>query len=157
LIQTTLGPGVNRLADSFARAGYIVVAPDMFNGSPAPGDINVPGFNTTEFLAKHGPNATDPIVAAAVKYMRGTLGLTRVGATGYCFGGKYSFRAGGLNGSAEAKGADVVFAAHPSLLVDGEIVAVGGPASVAAAGKFHPLAMSRTRLFSGKGTRSGGC
>ena len=88
------------------------------------------GFNTTAFLALHGQAQTDPLVAKGVAYLRKTLGLTRVGATGYCFGGKYSFRAVGPQG-----GADVAFAAHPSLLEDAEISAVKGAVGVAAAGE----------------------
>ncbi|KAF6832749.1 dienelactone hydrolase family protein [Colletotrichum plurivorum] len=116
------------LSDSFARAGYISVAPDLFDGKPAPEDINVPGFNTTQFLAQHGPNITDPIVANAVDYLRKELGVAKVAVTGYCFGGRYTFRE-----LAPGKGADVGFAAHPSLLTDDEIKAIVGPASVAAA------------------------
>ncbi|OAA58487.1 dienelactone hydrolase [Niveomyces insectorum RCEF 264] len=127
------------LADSFARAGFVTVAPDLFGGHPAPGDINVPGFNTTAFLAAHGANQTDPIVAAGLAYLRDTLGLSRIGATGYCYGGRYAFRAGGpLLGTANTTAgagavAHAVFAAHPSMLSDDEIAAIQGPASVAAA------------------------
>ncbi|KAI4859812.1 alpha/beta-hydrolase [Hypoxylon rubiginosum] len=117
------------LADSFGRAGYLTVAPDMFNGTPAPGDINgQPDFNVTEFLAEHSPEATDPILATAVDFMRTELGVKKVVVTGYCFGGRYAFRM-----LAEGKGADVGFAAHPSLLEDAEISAIAGPASIAAA------------------------
>lgn len=119
------------LADSFARAGYVVVAPDLFDGEPAPEDLDQPGFNTTEFLAAHSPDVTDPIIAAAVQYMREDLGLDKIAATGYCFGGRYAFRF-----LAEGKGADVAFAAHPSALQDSEIEAITGAVSVAAAGKF---------------------
>lgn len=119
---------MHRLTDSFARAGYISVAPDLFAGKPAPNDINVPGFNTTQFLAAHGPNVTDPIIANAVKYLKEELGVSKVAVTGYCFGGRYAFRE-----LAEGKGANVAFAAHPSLLTDDEIKAITGPASVAAA------------------------
>ncbi|EQB53655.1 dienelactone hydrolase [Colletotrichum gloeosporioides Cg-14] len=122
LAQNTL------LTDSFARAGYISVAPDLFDGKPAPNDINVPGFNTTQFLAAHGPNVTDPIIANAVKYLKEELGVSKVAVTGYCFGGRYAFRE-----LAAGKGANVAFAAHPSLLTDDEIKAITGPASVAAA------------------------
>ncbi|KAI1759204.1 alpha/beta-hydrolase [Hypoxylon sp. FL1150] len=117
------------LADSFGRAGYLTVAPDMFNGTPAPGDINgQPDFNVTEFLAIHSPEETDPILATAVDFMRTELGVTKVVVTGYCFGGRYVFRM-----LAEGKGVDVGFAAHPSLLEDVEISAITGPASIAAA------------------------
>ncbi|KAK0718511.1 dienelactone hydrolase, partial [Lasiosphaeria miniovina] len=121
------------LADSFARAGYLVVAPDLFNGAPAPNDLNTPGFDTGAFLGLHGPAATDPIIAAAVAYVQATADGTakapvRIGATGYCFGGRYAFRT-----AAAGRGAVAAFAAHPSLLEDGEILGVKGPASVAAA------------------------
>lgn len=110
----------------------MTVAPDLFNGTPAPGDINVPGFNTTTFLNSHGPAQTDPIVAAGIAYIR-SLGITRIGATGYCYGGRYAFRAGGNLTSPQGGGAHAVFAAHPSMLTDEEISAIQGPASVAAA------------------------
>lgn len=128
-LQIPMLTRIASLSDSFARAGYISVAPDLFNGSPAPNDINIPGFNTTAFLAQHGPNVTDPIIANSIKYLREELGVSKVAVTGYCFGGRYSFRV-----LAEGKGADVGFAAHPSLLTDEEITAITGPASVAAAG-----------------------
>ncbi|KAI1080893.1 dienelactone hydrolase [Whalleya microplaca] len=117
------------LADSFGRAGYITVAPDLFNGTPAPGDINgQPEFNLTKFLDDHRPEITDPIIATAVTYLRETAGVQKVLATGYCFGGRYTFRV-----LAEGQGVDVGFAAHPSMLEDAEISAITGPASVAAA------------------------
>ncbi|CAJ2509482.1 Uu.00g145080.m01.CDS01 [Anthostomella pinea] len=119
------------LADSFGRAGYLTIAPDLFNGTPSPVDINgtgTPGFNTTAFLAAHGPEVTDPIIATAIDYLRTALNVTKVVTTGYCFGGRYAFRV-----LAEGKGVDVGFAAHPSLLEDAEIAAITGPASVAAA------------------------
>ncbi|KAI1385910.1 alpha/beta-hydrolase [Hypoxylon trugodes] len=118
------------LADSFGRAGYLTVAPDMFNGTPAAADINVPtpGFNAQGFIEDHAPNVTDPILATAIDFMRTELKVKKIVATGYCFGGRYAFRL-----LAEGKGASVGFAAHPSFLEDGEISAITGPASIAAA------------------------
>lgn len=115
------------LADSFARAGYLTVAPDFFNGTPAPLDLNNPNFNTTAFLAAHGPSVADPITATAVDYIRNVLGIKRIAATGYCYGGRYSMR---LAGSGAAGAA---FAAHPSAWEDGEVTAIQGPLSIAAA------------------------
>ncbi|KAL2181140.1 dienelactone hydrolase family-domain-containing protein [Thermothelomyces heterothallicus CBS 202.75] len=115
------------LADSFARAGFLVVAPDLFDGEPAPADFGTPGFNITDFILQHGPNATDPIVDVGLAYL-GETGVDKIAATGYCFGGRYAFRL-----LAAGKGVDAGFAAHPSLLEDREITAITNPISVAAA------------------------
>lgn len=119
------------LADSFARAGYLTVAPDMFNGTPRKIDIDVSNLSTAQFLAAHAEDDTDAIIAKAVGYIRDTAGEdVRIGATGYCFGGRYAFRTTTAEG-----GAHVAFAAHPANLADDEITGVVGPASVAGAGK----------------------
>lgn len=99
----------------------------MFNGTPAPMDFDTPGFNATEFTIAHGPNATDPILDTAVAYLK-TTGVEKIAATGYCYGGRYTFRM-----LAAGRGVDAGFAAHPSLLEDSEIMAITRPISVAAA------------------------
>jgi dienelactone hydrolase len=117
------------LADSFGKAGYLTVAPDLFDGKPAPGDINGdPDFNVTEFLNAHGPSVTDPLVATAIEYLRTELQVKKIAVTGYCFGGRYTFRF-----LADGKGADAGFTAHPSLLQDDEVLAITKPVSIAAA------------------------
>lgn len=122
-----------RLSDSFARAGFITVAPDMFNGQPAPSDLNDPTFDTAAFLAAHGPNVTDPIIDKAITYMRNNFNFTKLAVTGYCYGGRYSFRYVDPKRTIKA---DVAFAAHPSAWEDNEVSTIGAPISVAAAGKF---------------------
>lgn len=87
----------------------------------------MPGFNTTAFLAKHTPVETDPIIAKTIDHLR-TLGIKKIGLTGYCFGGRYAFRFVAPN-----KGGDAAFTAHPSLLENGEINAIKAPAAIAAA------------------------
>lgn len=67
-----------RLADSFGRAGFLTVAPDLFNGTPSPMDLNQPGFNVTQFLAAHGPETTDPLIDVAVKYLKETVGVSKI-------------------------------------------------------------------------------
>lgn len=120
------------MVDSFAQAGFLTIAPDLFNGQPAPSDLNNPGFNSTAFLAAHGPDVTDPIIDVAVNYFRNTLNVTKLAVTGYCFGGRYSFR---YTDPARTLKADVAFAAHPSAWQDEEISTIGAPTSVATAGK----------------------
>lgn len=125
----------NSLADSFGRAGFLTVMPDLFQGKPAPEDINgTPNFNVTQFLNDHRPEITDPIIASTIRHMRETLKVDKIAVTGYCFGGRYSFRF-----IAEGKGADVGFAAHPSLLQDAEVTAIAKPVSLACARKPLPI------------------
>ncbi|KAM0331586.1 hypothetical protein ACHAQA_003265 [Verticillium albo-atrum] len=113
------------LADSFARAGFLTVLPDLFNGDPAPHDIT---FDAADFLSRHNVNTTDPIVETTINYIRNKLKVKHIAVTGYCFGGRYAFRF-----LAKGRGADVGFAAHPSLLQDDEVLAIDNPASIAAA------------------------
>jgi dienelactone hydrolase len=103
----------------------------MFDGEPAPADLNTPGFNATEFLAAHGPEVADPKIDDAIAYAKKECGEDcKIALTGYCYGGRYAFRF-----VADGKGGDVAFAAHPSALQDDEVLDIKGPASVAAAGK----------------------
>ena len=60
------------------------------------------------------------------------MNVTRIGAVGYCFGGKYAFRFLDDSLSPEQR-VDAAFTAHPSLLEDEEILAIQGPVSVAQA------------------------
>ncbi|KAL9567139.1 hypothetical protein ACKAV7_008908 [Fusarium commune] len=113
------------LVDNFAKEGFVVAAPDLFQGNPAK---ETPDFNITEFLAKHPPSVTDPIVTKAINYLRNELKVNSIAATGYCYGGRYVFRSLGQNGKA-----DIGFTAHPSLLATDEIEAVRKPVSIAGA------------------------
>lgn len=117
------------------------MAPDLFNGQPAPSDLNNPSFNSSAFLAAHGPEVTDPIIDNAIDYLRNTLNVSKVAVTGYCFGGRYSFR---FTDQSRTLKADVAFAAHPSAWVDEEVSAIGAPTAVAAAGKFQILVLAFT-------------
>lgn len=105
----------------------------MFNGQPAPSDLNNPSFNSTAFLAAHGPDVTDPIIETAITYLRSSLNVSTIAVTGYCFGGRYSFR---FVDPARTLKADVAFAAHPSAWNDTDVSAIGAPVSVATAGEF---------------------
>lgn len=76
----------------------------------------------------HLPNRVDPVVEVTIKHMRDDLGVKKIGAVGYCFGGKYVARF-----LAKGKGVDVGYTAHPSFVDAEELKGIAGPISIAAA------------------------
>jgi len=125
------------IADQFAANGYWVVMPDLFQGDAI--ELNQLGggnFDIMAWLTKGGPegkghlpDTVDPIVEKTLAYMK-EQGAKRIGAVGYCFGGKYVARF-----LAEGKGVDVGFTAHPSFVDEAELRGMTGPLSIAAAGE----------------------
>jgi dienelactone hydrolase len=85
------------LADNFAAQGYTVLIPDIFNGDALKLNRSGP-FDLLKWIAEgstgdnpHTPAAVDPIVLKSIKALR-DLGVTKIGAVGYCFGAKVSKR-----------------------------------------------------------------
>jgi dienelactone hydrolase len=84
------------IADQFAANGYTTIVLDLFNGDPVP--LNRPeGFDLQRWIKEgsdgknpHTAEAIDPVVVAAVKYLKSKHGAKKVGAVGYCFGAKVS-------------------------------------------------------------------
>jgi dienelactone hydrolase len=108
----------------------LVVEPDYFRGDPAPADLVTPGFNMASWINKHPTSDIDSIIESTIKYMKGELGVKRIGTVGYCFGGKYVARI-----LAKGKGIDAGFVAHPSRMENSEIQAISAPLSIGAAGE----------------------
>lgn len=112
--------------------------PDLFNKDPIP--LNKPGdFDLMAWLTKgtggnnpHTYEAVDPIVDAAISYLRKEKNIKKIGAVGYCFGGKYVVRYLGAS-SVKGGGIDVGYTAHPSFVDEDELAAIGGPLSISAA------------------------
>ncbi|PYI21375.1 dienelactone hydrolase family protein [Aspergillus japonicus CBS 114.51] len=116
------------LADEYAANGYLCVIPDLFNGDAIPvAEMEAGKFDIGAWFPNHQPANVDPIVEAAVKYVKGDLGVKRLAAVGYCFGAKYVCRF-----MKEGK-VDVGFNAHPSFVTHEELGAITGPLSIAAA------------------------
>ncbi|KAJ5544555.1 hypothetical protein N7535_007047 [Penicillium sp. DV-2018c] len=120
-------PNAQLLADEFANNGYLCVLPDIFQGD----QIDVEEMNSGKvdlptWLPKHQPEQVQPAIDSTIKYMRETLGVKKIGAVGYCFGGKYVARY--LDGRIDAG-----YTAHPSFITKEELAAIKGPFSIAAA------------------------
>lgn len=122
----------------------MTIAPDMFAGEALSVDINLPGIDFGAFIGRHNPSTQDPIIARAIAYARAQPGITKVAVTGYCWGGRYSFRF-----LAAGKGADAAFAAHPSLLMDDEITSITKPVAVAYAEVDEMLLPARRSQMEG--------
>ncbi|KAG9206398.1 hypothetical protein G6514_003229 [Epicoccum nigrum] len=121
-------PNVQLIADQFAANGYYTIIPDVFRGNeipfPMPSDFDFPSWKANKMPRE---NDVDPIFKETIKYLRGELGVRRLGGVGYCFGGKYVCRwlkPGGL---------DAGFTAHPSFVEVEELKGIQGPFSIAAA------------------------
>ncbi|KIW00050.1 uncharacterized protein PV09_08397 [Verruconis gallopava] len=119
------------LADDFAAAGYTTVIPDIFHGDPVPADALGPQakapFDLMKWFHSHPPERVEPVLQAAIKGMKEEYGVKKLGAVGYCFGGRYVVRFLG-NGLIDAG-----FGAHVSFVSDEEFDAVKGPLSLACA------------------------
>lgn len=102
--------------------------PDQFHGDAIP--LNrPPGLDLPKWLKGppgHLSKRVDPIIEACLQEMK-RLGCQKIGAAGYCFGAKYvvrHLRPGSINAG---------FCAHPSFVDKGELAAIEGPLSIAAA------------------------
>lgn len=119
---------VQLIADQFAANGYFVTIPDLFDGDVVP--HNPPAdFDISKWVKEHLPQVptVDAKVEKIIKHMRGELGVKKLGAVGYCFGGKYAIR------WLKPGSADASYVAHPSFVAAEELEAISGPLSIAAA------------------------
>ena len=97
------------LADDFARNGFKVIMPDVFDDDPAPVDAFNPGstFNLMEWFGKHPFTRAHVIIRAVLDALKAD-GVTKIGSLGYCYGGRLCFDL------AFAGDVHVVAASHPS-------------------------------------------
>jgi dienelactone hydrolase len=130
---------IHSLADSIAKAGYLVVMPDLFRGEPVPADaLSNPALNYSlpEWQQRHPLADIESVIDTTLNSLRTTYNASKIGSVGYCFGGKYVARY-----LAEGKGIDAGFTAHPSNTQPEEWDAVASPISIA----FGDLDQSNTR------------
>ncbi|GAD93966.1 dienelactone hydrolase family protein [Paecilomyces variotii No. 5] len=122
------------IADAFAENGYFVMVPDLFDNDAIPlnrpGDFDLQAWKSGKYHPKgvaHGPESVDPIVDTCVAEMRSKYGIKKVGAVGYCFGGKYVVR------HLKPGKIDAGYTAHPSFVDSEELRNIKGPLSISAA------------------------
>jgi dienelactone hydrolase len=80
------------LADDFAANGFRTIIPDYLNGDAIPPDALSPGqsFDISKWFPNHTAEKTRPTIDKVVEALK-SEGVTELAATGYCFGGRYTF------------------------------------------------------------------
>ena len=77
------------LADEYANNGYLTIIPDIFQGDQiSVSDMSSGKADLPTWLKSHQPEHVEPVIESTIKYARETLGVKKIGAVGYCFGGK---------------------------------------------------------------------
>jgi carboxymethylenebutenolidase len=92
-----VNPGIRQKADKWAAAGYLAVAPDIF-WRFAPGvelnpDVEAELQEAFGYFGQFDPDAGVYDIESAIKWIRGTERVSKVGCTGYCLGGRLAYMA----------------------------------------------------------------
>ncbi|KAH6709350.1 dienelactone hydrolase family protein-like protein [Leptodontidium sp. MPI-SDFR-AT-0119] len=139
---------VRLLADNYAKAGFYCYIPDVHQGDSIPlellNSVEPPlktreqltmidktkataavGVTLPPWLMKHREAVSRPLIESFINTIRQVPGTSKVGAIGFCWGGRYAILA--------AHGVvDAAYACHPSLVdVPGDFEGVAKPLSLA--------------------------
>ncbi|SFO89037.1 dienelactone hydrolase family protein [Qipengyuania nanhaisediminis] len=96
VIQEIFGinAGIRRKCDKLAEDGYLAVAPDLFwqfeDGIELDPDIEPEMNKALDLFGKFDQDQGVRDIEAAIKYARGQ-GCSKVGAVGYCLGGRLAY------------------------------------------------------------------
>ncbi|KAG9237600.1 dienelactone hydrolase family protein-like protein [Amylocarpus encephaloides] len=139
---------VRLLADNYAKAGFYCYIPDIHEGDSLPleflNSVEPPlktreqqgvidktkatatvGTTLPPWLLKHREAVSKPLVDSFISSVRQIPGTQKVGAIGFCWGGRYAILAAHGN-------VDAAYACHPSLVaVPGDFEPVTKPLSLA--------------------------
>ena len=96
VIQEIFGinPGIRRKCDHWARLGYLAVAPDLFwrfqPGIELDPDVPAEMDEAMGYFGRYDPADGVADIAATIRWAR-EQGVGKVGAVGYCLGGKLAY------------------------------------------------------------------
>ena len=148
-------PNVRLLADEYAKAGFYCYIPDLHSGDSLPlsflQNVEPPlkdqetmsivdkGKNAAivpttlgPWLIKHREGVSEPMVSGFVNTVKHIPGTNKVGAIGFCWGGRYAILQARGRADGEVGGVDAAYACHPSLVaIPGDFDPVDRPLSLA--------------------------
>lgn len=97
VIQEIFGinAGIRRKCDALAEAGYLAIAPDLFwrmqPGIELDPDIEPEMQRALSIMGDFDQDAGIRDIEAAIRYARAATGGGKVGAVGYCLGGRLAY------------------------------------------------------------------
>ena len=97
VIQEIFGinAGIRRKCDKLAESGYLAVAPDLFwrldRGIELDPDIEPEFKRALELMNKFDQDQGVRDIEATIKHIRGSMDVQKVGAVGYCLGGRLAY------------------------------------------------------------------
>jgi len=97
VIQEIFGvnPGIRRKCDRLAEEGYLALAPDLFwrlqPGVELDPDVEAEFKAALELMGRFDQDLGVSDIEATIRYARNELGCEKVGAVGYCLGGRLAF------------------------------------------------------------------
>lgn len=97
VIQEIFGvnPGIRAKCDKWAAAGYLAVAPDLFwhieRGIELDADVEPEMQRAFGLFGLNKPDDNVKDIEATIHWIRREAGVAKVGAVGYCLGGKLAY------------------------------------------------------------------
>jgi len=148
-------PNIRLLADDYAKAGFYCYIPDVHQGDSLPIEFlqnvepplkdqkqaglvdkvkntAIVGITLGPWLLKHREAVSEPIISGFVNTVRQIPGTQKIGAIGFCWGGRYAILQAHEKKEGSVGGVDAAYACHPSLVaIPGDFEPVTMPLSLA--------------------------